>query len=129
MYRPNYKMTGGFAAWVAIVAIAFNALWPLIAQLKPGHASMQMEDCAEVGMQHGDIGERDSVPAEPSPLMPHCAFCSLAPGGFVVLVTDRFDLVPLTINTKESRPTSPEVRPIASFGFSLAQPRAPPVIS
>jgi len=129
MYRLDHKLTRGFAASVAIVAIALNAFWPLIAQLQPGNASMQMEACAEAHMQHGDMGEHDSAPAEPSPLMPHCGFCSLAIGGFVVLVTDRFDPVPFTIDTKESRPTSPEVRPLAFFSFSLAQPRAPPVLS
>lgn len=90
---------------------------------------MQMEDHPRVGMQHGGMGAQDAKPAEPSPLMPHCAFCSLAVGGFVVLVTDRFDPLPLTIDTKEARPVLPKVRPLAYFAFSLAQPRAPPVLS
>jgi len=126
MYRLDHKMTSGLAAWVAILAITLNALWPLLSQLQPGNASMQMDGCA---MQHSDMGEQDSAPAEPSLPMPHCAFCSLAPGGFVVLVTDRFDPVALTIDTKEFRPTSPEVRLAAFFNFPFAQPRAPPVLS
>jgi len=129
MYRLNHKLASGFAAWVAIVAIALNAFWPLIAQFQPGNAFMQMEACTEAHMQHGDMGEHDSAPAAPSPLMPHCAFCSLAIGGFVVLVTDRFERVSSTLDTKESRPTSPEVRSLLLFSFSPAQPRAPPVRS
>jgi len=126
MFRLTHKTTSGPAAWVAIVAIALNAFWPLIAQLHPGDASMQMEGCA---MQHSDLGDQDSMPTEPSPLTPHCAFCSLAPGGFVVMVADCVDPVPLTIDTKESRPISPVVRPHAFFSSSLAQPRAPPALS
>ena len=129
MYRLDHKLTSGFAAWVAIVAIALNAFWPLIAQLQPGNAFMQMEASTDAHMQHGNMGEHDSAPSESSPLMPHCGFCSLAIGGFVVLVTDRFDPIPLTLDTNESRPASPEVRPLALFSFSLAQPRAPPVLS
>lgn len=144
MSHFDHKTAGGFTAWVAIAAVVLNALWPLIAQLEPGeadmqmegcaepamhHAGMQMEGCAEPGMHHAAAENEDSAPAEPSPLMPHCAFCTLAPGGFTVLVAARFDAAPLLVDSKEFRPTPPEVRPLAFFSYSPAHPRAPPVLS
>jgi len=131
MFRLRHKAVRSIAVWVAITAVALNALWPLIAQIKPGMADMQMQGCIEPGMHHEHVaaGEQHAAPAEPSPLMPHCAFCTLAAGGFTALVADRFDAAPLIIDTTEFRPTSPEVRPIAFFSYSPAHPRAPPVIS
>ena len=130
MDHLRHKTAGGFASWVAILAIALNALWPLLAQLQPGdEASMQMEACAEMGMHHDDAGEHDSAPAQPSPLMPHCAFCSLAAGGFAALVAQRVDVAPLIIALKEVRPALPDVQLPTFFGYSPAHPRAPPVLS
>jgi hypothetical protein len=130
MHRLNHKARGSIAAWVAIVVVALNALWPLIAQFKPdAMAAMQMEACAEAGMHHAAEDGQNSAPSEPSPLMPQCAFCTLAAGGFAVLVADNFDAAPLIIDTMEFRPASPEVRPLAVFSYPPAHPRAPPVIS
>ena len=129
MFRLHHKTLGGFAAWVAILAVALNALWPLVAQLQPGDASMQMEACAEMGVHHGDAGEHDTAPAEPSPLMPHCAFCSLVVGGFTVLAAEQFDTSFLILQTKEVRQALPEVRLLPFVRFSPAQPRAPPALS
>jgi hypothetical protein len=140
MNRLSHKTARGISAWVAITAVALNALWPLIAQLKPGMADMQMAGGAMLGMQHAEpgmqhgmlhaaAGEEDSAPAEPSPLMPHCAFCTLATGGFAVLVAHPFNAAPLLVVTKEFRPASREVTPLALHSYSLAHPRAPPVLS
>ena len=140
MYRPSHKTARGISAWVAIIAVALNALWPLMAQLKPGTADLLMEGCAEPGMQHAEPGvlhamlhvaaaEQKSAPALPSPLMPHCAFCTLAAGGFAVMVASPFNAAPLFIDAKEFRPSSPEIGLFAFVAYSSAQPRAPPVIS
>lgn len=129
MYRLRHNAVGGFAAWVAIFAIALNTLWPLIAQLQPGEPSMQMEACAEMGMHNDDEGNHDSAPVDPSPLMPHCGFCSLAVGGFAVLAMARFDAAPLIMAMGEIQFALPEVRLPSFFGYSPAHPRAPPIHS
>ena len=138
MFRLDYKLTGRYAAWVAIMAVVLNALWPLIAQVKPGMAPMQMAqmgqmaqmaDCPEGGMHHSDEDGGGTAPAEKSPLMPQCGFCSLAVGGFTALVADRIITTVLLIETKEIRPALPEERPLASFTYSPAHPRGPPVLS
>jgi hypothetical protein len=131
MYDLVHRVRG-FAAWVAIIAVALNALWPLIAQLQPGEAATLMESRAVGGVLQDALehhGHHDSAPDEPSPLTPHCGFCSLAPGGFSVLVADRFDAAPLIIDTEEFRPALPEGRAPAFFSYSPAHPRAPPVLS
>jgi hypothetical protein len=101
---------------------------------------MQMEGCAVPGMHHAEpgmlhdmlhaaAGEHKSVPAVPSPLMPHCAFCTLVAGGFAVLVANPFNAAPLLVDAKEFRPTSREFRPLVFLSYSPAHPRAPPVFS
>jgi DUF2946 family protein len=130
MFRLRHKPGFSLAAWVAITAVVLNALWPLVAQLQPAQAGsdmVAMEDCPEAGMHQGAAGER-SAPEQPSPLMPHCGFCTLAAGGFTALVTSTVTTF-IAIHTQEFRPPLPEVRLLASFGYSAAHPRAPPVLS
>ena len=128
MYRLNHKLTGSFAAWVGVMAVVLNALWPLIAQLKPDIAAMQVEDCIESDVHHAEAADDRSAPDQPSTIMPRCAFCTLVAGGFTALIA--YDVIIVgSIDTEESRLTLAEVRPIAFFSYSLAQPRAPPVLS
>lgn len=129
MNRQNNNAAGKFVAWVAIAAVVLNTLWPLIAHFQPVGVPMQMEGCAEGGMDHGDMGEQDSAPDEPSPLMPHCGFCTLVVGGFTALVVNSFDATPLIVDAKEIQLTLPEFRVLAFFSYSPAQPRAPPFFS
>ncbi len=128
MVRLNHNFAGNCAAWVALFAMALNALWPLIAQAKPGEAAPLVESCVETGMHHDAAGHEHSAPAEPSQLMPHCAFCSLTGSGFAALAADLNTIVFLG-ETEEFRIALPDVLPIASFTYSLAHPRAPPVFS
>jgi hypothetical protein len=131
----HQKSARRLAAWVAIAAVVLNALWPLIAQLKPAQsgrykpamAAMPMAGCDQPGMPRAE-GDSSS-PSEPSPLMPHCGLCTLAAGGFTVLVAAGFDAATLIVDMQESRPASPEVGPPAFSGYSFAHSRAPPVLS
>jgi hypothetical protein len=133
MYRLNHKMARRLAAWVGITAVVFNALWPLMVQLKPNMAAMhmaamQMEDCGDSSMHQPGAAGDNSAPDQSSPLMPHCAFCTLVAGGFTALVAA--GVVPVaSIDTEESRYALPMARAIAYFSYSSAQPRAPPVLS
>ena len=135
MYRPLPKIGVTFAAWLAIVAMALNALWPLFAQLGPGAAQAPMESRAETAIQHGIAvhpiaghhAQHDSAPCDPGPLTPHCAFCSLGCAAFAALTAHPLAGV-LLVAAEESRPVSIDVRPLALITYPPAQPRAPPVL-
>jgi hypothetical protein len=125
MLRVSHRLTESFAAWVAIAAVVLNALWPLIFQLQADVANMQMDICSQTNMQHQDAASGPE-PEKPSPLIPHCAFCTLAGGGFAALVAARVTPALLSIETEEARLRVPEVRPLAFVSYSPAHPRAPP---
>ncbi|MBI4290943.1 MAG: DUF2946 domain-containing protein [Betaproteobacteria bacterium] len=128
MVRPHY-FAGNCAAWLAIFAMALNALWPLIAQAKPGEAAPLFESRTESALHHGEHGNHgDSAPSEPSPLTPYCGFCSLTGGAFATLVGDPPANV-VSIDAEEFGTSLPEVRPVAVFTYPAAYPRAPPVLS
>jgi hypothetical protein len=129
MLRLNSRTAGHIAAWVAAAAVALNALWPLIAQFNPATAAMHLEDCAELGLHHHEQGEHGASSPKSPPLSPNCSFCSLVTGGFVVLVAARHDAAPLVVGMRDARPAPPPARHTASFAYSLAHPRAPPVLS
>jgi hypothetical protein len=88
---------------------------------------MQMDLCTQSGMLHHD-GAGDRVPDTPSPLMPHCAFCTLVSGGFAAVVAAPVTPVFVSMVAEESRLSLPEVRPLAYFSYPPAHPRAPPAI-
>src|SRR3954471_13426423 len=72
------------AAWVAIVAIvamALQALWPLIAQAKP-HSSTLVPICTVDGVTHYFELKKGDTPLEKSSAAQHehCAFCSMDGG-------------------------------------------------
>jgi Protein of unknown function (DUF2946) len=117
------RTSRSFPAWIAILAMALNALWPLIAQAKPVQAAALHEICTAEGLQ--------VVPAAPedrssgTKLSPHCAFCSLG--------ADRIAIAPLVQigvahdrGTREGAPVSLDAPQPESFSRSTAQPRAPP---
>jgi hypothetical protein len=137
MPRASHNRVRNCAAWVAIVAMALNALWPLLAHLQPGPAPALAQLRTEMAMHHGEHhghhgahhggADDDSAPAEPSPLTPHCSFCSLA-AGFASLAAH--PVSPMVLATGgEFRPALPEIRPLALFRYSPASPRAPPALS
>ena len=51
-------------AWAGILAVALNAFWPLVAQLKPAQSDsgMQMEGCAGMDMGHASTDTDSSAP-------------------------------------------------------------------
>lgn len=103
-------------AWVAIAAMALNALWPLIAQAKPANL---VPVCTVGGVTH-----YVEVPGAPSPAdsqNEHCSFCFVGvalPAAKVVHAADVFE---------STRPVS-AVFSSRSFFFASADARAPPVL-
>jgi Protein of unknown function (DUF2946) len=71
------------AAWAAILSMALQALWPLLAGANPGTPE---PFGTEVCTAHGLLAVYDSEQQLPSPagpshrLLPHCAFCTLGSG-------------------------------------------------
>lgn len=126
MYRLTHRLTANVTTWVAITAVALNALWPLIYQVQPDMANMQMDICATGSMPHQDTAGGRWAPDKPSPLMPHCAFCTLVSGGFAALVAAGVTPAFPSIDTEHPRLNPSELRPLALFSYSPAHPRAPP---
>ena len=87
------------AAWTAILAMALNALWPLLAAANPGVPEpFGVEVCTSNGLvMVFDAGRQLPNPDGPAHrLVPHCAFCSLGSGhaalhgsGLLALQTER----------------------------------------
>lgn len=115
--------------WVALLAMTLNALWPAIAQAKPGPAPTLVEVCTSAGLQKIAVGA--DLPADHTSgtqVSPHCAFCSFgtdqqavlpaAPAG-ILLVSAVRDSLPAyrATSLRDTAPRSP------------AQPRAPPYSS
>jgi hypothetical protein len=66
-----------FTAWLAILAMALNALWPLIANAKPAGVSSLFEVCTSQGIK-SVAGDSSQAPEESGSkhLQPHCPLCS-----------------------------------------------------
>jgi len=93
-------------AWIPILGVALNALWPLVAALNPGVPEpFGVQVCTPSGV----VTVFDGARQLPGPggsahrLMPHCAFCSLGSGhaalhstGALVLQDERvaFEVAP-----------------------------------
>ena len=74
-------------AWLAVLAMALNALWPLLAAANPGVPEpFGVPVCTPEGLvMVFDAGRQLPNPEGPAHrLMPHCAFCSLAAGHAVL---------------------------------------------
>src|SRR5258705_6302340 len=115
------------AAWIAIAAMALQALWPLLAQAKPKDAVL-VPVCTVQGVTHYIELPSNGTPVEQHAASQHdhCSFCSF--GG------DRAALSPylqpvVSTGLEEARPApaaSSEFRSEKSFS---ARPRAPPAVS
>src|SRR5213075_2449872 len=84
------------AAWIAILAVALNALWPLVAQAKPSSVVL-VPVCTVGGVTHYIEVPGGKSPAEQSSSAQHehCKFCSSGGGeravyrsGSILLVFD-----------------------------------------
>ena len=121
-----------FTAWIAIAAMALNALWPLLANAQPGGTASPFEVCTAQGLKTiaADAG---SVPDSSGQsgsehLQPHCPLCSTgsdkysaAPSTPLVVISavESGCITPAAVQSAESR----------SDFRSPAQPRAPPAVS
>mgnify|MGYP006285604139 CR=1 FL=1 len=116
-----------FAAWLALFAMAMQALWPLVAQAQP--SSQLLVPICTVG---GDIhyvtldGKPAGKPAAATG--EHCKLCVFgverlalpAQGGLLPLAVDAVALHAGTVS---------EAPPVSVATHSPSQPRAPPAFS
>lgn len=121
------QSTRRFGCWLAILAMALNALWPLLAQAKPGDSGLLIEICTSTGMKGFPADGGENYPA-PKNLVPHCAFCSLGAGraplpSSPAIVPARVSSVVAVIERRESALV------LSQSFFFPALPRAPPVLS
>jgi hypothetical protein len=115
------------AAYLAILAMALQALWPLLAQAKP-RSVVLVPLCTVEGVTHYLELPAGKTPAEQhsSAQHEHCSFCSFS--------GDRLALPPvaasfLPIRTQQTQAWFVEVRVHEAKKPYLARPRAPPAVA
>jgi hypothetical protein len=113
-----------FAALAAAFGIALQALWPIIAQARPGN-SISVPVCSAEGTRHSielPLGKNQTEKSAE-----HCKLCVLGDGKGVALVAADFS--PYTpenhsnLNPETLKAFFPEESP------NSAHPRAPPQVS
>jgi hypothetical protein len=118
-----------FASWLAIAAMALNALWPLLANAQPVGAPSLLEICTSQGMKtiaaDPDSGSDDFAAKH---LQPHCPLCSFG--------SDKASAppsAPLHIGSASLMgclpPSSINAAVPGSEHYTPALPRAPPALS
>jgi Protein of unknown function (DUF2946) len=115
------------AVYLAVLAIALQALWPLLAQAKPKSAVL-VPVCTVGGVTHfielpagkAPVEERSEAHHD------HCAFCSF--GGERVALSPFLQSI-ISTRIEEAQPLPVAVCELRSEKSSSARPRAPPAIS
>jgi hypothetical protein len=119
-------MRRALQTWIAIFAIAFNALWPLAANALPKPAALPTghEICTAFGITVLPASESAPEPDRTAKPQSHCTFCFFAVGADPVVALPHIRINGLLI---EAAPTfdDPLASPTAPV-FSPAHPRGPP---
>jgi hypothetical protein len=120
--RPYRKAT----IWPAILAIALQVLWPVIAT---GNAAVDALSEIDTPHEHTVIdGGGDDAPGHDDKGQSHCGFCSTAA---VTAVLAPYDLFRAwnSLDTGAAKAAAPDLpQPVSAFEPS-AYPRAPPLFS
>jgi len=125
MKRTQKRM----AAWLAMLAIALHAQWPVPAHAGSGGRTLLLPMCAMVGLVHEvEVPLGDSPFDNRSPThFKHCNLCSF---GAERLVAAPPNFVAMAQATPAGLP-APAYRALPSadpLAYSYAQPRAPPSV-
>jgi hypothetical protein len=115
------------AAWIAVLAMALNALWPLIAQAKPRSVAL-VPVCTVQGVTHYIElpGGNSPLDQKSSAQHEHCSYCSFGGERVALLPFLQFEL---STSTKESRAAHVDACELRNEESSSARPRAPPAVS
>jgi hypothetical protein len=122
----TFRDPGRAPAWLAIAAMALNALWPLLANAKPAVPALPSEICSATGLKHAG-GEPANAPDRGS----HPSHCTLCPFN-----AERGAAIPCLAIPPFARSATADPRPEFTGTFRLesqldltARPRAPPLLS
>ena len=116
-------MNRSFATWLAILAMALNGLWPLLANAAPAEFSAPV--CSMVGTMSAPDGYSMPAPTAPakSPA-PHCPFCSTSSDHNPALAT--VGVIALAPPVAQFQRAIIVAEPAASSVVLAAAPRGPP---
>ena len=115
-----------FTVWLAILAMALNALWPLIANAKPSGVESLFEICTTQGLKAvaGDASSQGDEGAKH--LQPHCPLCSHGLDKAIALPSSLPSMAKLAV-VGSAIAIAPESRSFDAPRFNPARPRAPPL--
>ena len=117
------SLTRRFAAWLAILAMGLNGLWPLLANAAP--VEFVAPICSMVGTTVAvDAG---GMPVEPAPAKspaPHCPFCSTGSDHNPALATA--ETIAFAVPESMPQPLVSDFAPKSSFTVLAASQRGPP---
>ena len=115
------------AAYLAALAMALNALWPLIAQAKPRSVTL-VPVCTVQGVTHYIElpGGNSPLEQKSSAQHEHCSYCSF--GGERVALSPFLQSI-VSTRVEEARPPHVDACESRSERSSSARPRAPPAVS
>ena len=118
----------GFAAWLALLAVALQALWPLLAQAQP-KVVLAESICSTNGADHGLEIPGPFDGHGPANHIKHCPLCNPA-GDRAAQAVDAPALSAFFIaSVVFEAPAAPPATPYCSPVVSPARPRAPPARS
>jgi hypothetical protein len=115
------------AVYLAVLAIALQALWPLLAQAKPKNVLL-VPVCTVQGVTHYIELPSSGTPVEEHAASQHdhCSFCS--PGGDRAALASFLPPV-VSARIDETAPRHVAVSEVRSETPYSARPRAPPAVS
>jgi len=115
------------AAWLAVVAMVLQALWPLVAQAKP-RSSVLVPVCTVQGITHYIElpGGKSPVEEQSEAHHQHCSFCTF--GGERVTLSPFLQSI-ISARLEEAQPPQVDACELGSERSSNARPRAPPAVS
>lgn len=116
------------SSWLAIAAMVFNALWPLIANAQPASAPSLMEICTSQGIKPAADGPGAPSDSGTKHLQPHCPLCSFGTDK-VAAATSQALGIPVAIASRQATAAASSTAEPRNDSYSPAQPRAPPYIS
>jgi hypothetical protein len=122
--RPSRRRV---AAWIAILAITFNALWPLVPEAEPAGADLPHDICTAKGVAlAAGSGEKPGTPLFAHGLA-HCAMCCAAPSDAVPSSGGAYFVPPGAGVARVSLPD--DARLPAPSPTLQTRPRPPPVLA
>jgi hypothetical protein len=117
------------AAWIAILAMALQVVWPLVANAKPAQAALLVPLCTLDGVTHyvelpaGKPGQGDHAPAQ------HCKLCTFGADRGVAPAPNVILAVPAAAASPALTCATTAADRFSSCCLPPAPPRAPPALS